>query len=52
MCSNHRASFGIVLGTNKNSSCFLQTGMPDDCTVIVAHVVGRSADDVMDKDHQ
>jgi hypothetical protein len=23
-------------------------GMPDDCTVIVAHVVGRAADDMMD----
>jgi hypothetical protein len=27
-------------------------GMPDDCTVIVAHVVGRAADDVMDVDNQ
>lgn len=27
-------------------------GMPDDCTVITAHVVGREAGDVMDKDHQ
>jgi hypothetical protein len=25
------------------------TGMPDDCTVIVAHVVGREADDLLDK---
>jgi hypothetical protein len=27
---------------------FFLVGMPDDCTVIAAHVVGRSADDVMD----
>jgi hypothetical protein len=28
------------------------TGMPDDCTVIVGHVVGRAPDDLMDKDRQ
>ena len=31
--------------------CFFfnhQTGMPDDCTVLVLHVVGRDAMDVMD----
>ena len=28
--------------------CYL--GMPDDCTVIVAHIVGRDADDLMDKE--
>lgn len=27
-------------------------GMPDDCTVIAMHVVGRSPHDKMDKDHQ
>jgi hypothetical protein len=27
---------------------FFHEGMPDDCTVIVAHVVGRSAEDMMD----
>jgi len=34
-------------------SCFcyiLLTGMPDDCTVIVAHVVGRAAEDVVGAD--
>ena len=27
-------------------------GMPDDCTIIAMHVVGRSPHDKMDKDHQ
>eukprot|EP00980_Cylindrotheca_fusiformis_P031571 scaffold26564_cov122-Cylindrotheca_fusiformis.AAC.5 len=36
----------------KENDIMWSGGMPDDCTVIVAHVVGRSADDVMDKDNQ
>jgi len=36
----------------KENDIMWSGGMPDDCTVIVAHVVGRSADDVMDNDHQ
>lgn len=32
--------------------CILLTGMPDDCTVIVAHVVGRAAEDVVDADNR
>jgi protein phosphatase PTC7 len=33
--------------------CFcVATGMPDDCTVLALHVVGRSPDDFMDKDNQ
>ena len=28
------------------------TGMPDDCTILALHIVGRSPDDIMDKDHQ
>jgi protein phosphatase PTC7 len=31
---------------------FNATGMPDDCTVVAMHVVGRRHDDLMDKDHQ
>ena len=30
----------------------VRTGMPDDCTVIVAHVVGRSANDIMNVGNQ
>jgi protein phosphatase PTC7 len=30
-------------------SSFVSIGMPDDCTVIVAHVVGKSADDTMNQ---
>jgi len=36
----------------KENDIMWSGGMPDDCTVIVLHVVGRSAQDVMDKDHQ
>jgi len=36
----------------KENDIMWSGGMPDDCTVIVGHIVGRSADDQMDKDHQ
>lgn len=34
----------------KENDIMWSGGMPDDCTVIVGHVVGRAADDLMDKD--
>ena len=36
----------------KENDIMWSGGMPDDCTVVVAHVVGRAADDTMDKDNQ
>ena len=33
----------------KENDIMWSGGMPDDCTVIVGHVVGRAADDLMDK---
>lgn len=36
----------------KENDIMWSGGMPDDCTVIVAHVVGRAADDVMDAKNQ
>lgn len=36
----------------KENDIMWSGGMPDDCTVIVGHVVGRAANDVMDKDGQ
>jgi protein phosphatase PTC7 len=36
----------------KENDIMWSGGMPDDCTVVVAHVVGRAANDTMDKDHQ
>jgi len=36
----------------KENDIMWSGGMPDDCTVIVGHIVGRSADDQMDMDHQ
>jgi protein phosphatase PTC7 len=33
----------------KENDIMWSGGMPDDCTVVVIHVVGRAADDVMDK---
>lgn len=36
----------------KENDIMWSGGMPDDCTVIVGHVVGRAADDVMDKEGQ
>jgi protein phosphatase PTC7 len=36
----------------KENDIMWSGGMPDDCTVIALHVVGRSPDDVMDKDNQ
>lgn len=36
----------------KENDIMWSGGMPDDCTVVVAHVVGRAAGDVMDKDMQ
>ena len=41
----------VFVGLNICLSVLL-LGMPDDCTVIVGHIVGRSADDQMDMDHQ
>ena len=34
----------------KENDIMWSGGMPDDCTVIVGHVVGRAADDLLDKD--
>jgi protein phosphatase PTC7 len=36
----------------KENDIMWSGGMPDDCTVVAIHVVGRSPDDVMDKDKQ
>jgi protein phosphatase PTC7 len=36
----------------KENDIMWSGGMPDDCTVIAMHVVGRSPHDKMDKDHQ
>jgi protein phosphatase PTC7 len=36
----------------KENDIMWSGGMPDDCTVVVTHVVGRNARDLMDKDHQ
>jgi protein phosphatase PTC7 len=36
----------------KENDIMWNGGMPDDCTVIVAHVVGRAADDTMDAKNQ
>jgi hypothetical protein len=41
--------WNLVLLTNLCSRYSI--GMPDDCTVIVGHVVGRAAGDLMDKDN-
>eukprot|EP00543_Licmophora_paradoxa_P004546 CAMPEP_0202447936 /NCGR_PEP_ID=MMETSP1360-20130828/6714_1 /ASSEMBLY_ACC=CAM_ASM_000848 /TAXON_ID=515479 /ORGANISM="Licmophora paradoxa, Strain CCMP2313" /LENGTH=483 /DNA_ID=CAMNT_0049065255 /DNA_START=285 /DNA_END=1736 /DNA_ORIENTATION=+ len=36
----------------KENDIMWSGGMPDDCTVVVMHIVGRAAGDVMDKDRQ
>jgi protein phosphatase PTC7 len=36
----------------KENDIMWNGGMPDDCTVICAHVVGRAADDTMDVGNQ
>ena len=36
----------------KENDIMWSGGMPDDCTVIAIHVVGRDSNDLMDKDHQ
>ena len=36
----------------KENDIMWSGGMPDDCTVIAVHVVGRKADDVMGATHQ
>mmetsp|Transcript_48711 Transcript_48711/g.117846 ORF Transcript_48711/g.117846 Transcript_48711/m.117846 type:complete len:735 (-) Transcript_48711:1176-3380(-) len=36
----------------KENDIMWSGGMPDDCTVVVAHVVGRAADDTMDARNQ
>eukprot|EP00521_Asterionellopsis_glacialis_P014776 CAMPEP_0195298306 /NCGR_PEP_ID=MMETSP0707-20130614/23211_1 /TAXON_ID=33640 /ORGANISM="Asterionellopsis glacialis, Strain CCMP134" /LENGTH=649 /DNA_ID=CAMNT_0040360371 /DNA_START=30 /DNA_END=1979 /DNA_ORIENTATION=+ len=36
----------------KENDIMYSGGMPDDCTVIALHVVGRRADDILGQDHQ
>ena len=42
----------VVFNPNHCLLCSIsfRLGMPDDCTVIVAHIVGRDPDDLMDKE--